>query len=219
MGVKIASGTGSSSKPRVSPSARDATQGDARGAKERLVDAAKRLLPDRAPSAITGRDLAAEAGVNYGLVHHHFGGKDGALAAGLAALHDDFLAAHGDPAALGLLTDGDPYFRALVRSQVDYPETIQYAGEFPIGPALVEAVRQRLGREGSDEQGLVAAKARVIAMVSMQVCYNAFGPALLDSVGVSHRERGDVEDALAVLYEAIARPEPSPVRSRKSTRS
>lgn len=218
MDAKIASGTGSISKPRASRSARGDTQGDARGAKERLVDAAKRLLSDRAPSAITGRDLAAEAGVNYGLVYHYFGGKDGALAAGLAALHDDFLAAHGDPTALGLLTGGDPYFRALARSQVDYPETIQYAVEFPIGPALVDAVRQRLGSDGPEEEKLIAAKARVIAMVSMQVCYNAFGPALLDSIGVTHRERGDVEAALASLYEAIARPEPSPVRRRKSTR-
>ncbi len=215
MDVTIASGGASPSKPGAAGSGRTATG----SAKDRLVDAAKRLLPDRAPSAITGRDLAAEAGVNYGLVHHYFGGKDGVLAAGFAALHDDFLATHGDPATLGMLTDGDPYFKALARSQVDFPDTIHYAGEFPIGPALVDAVRERLGGVGSDEETLVAAKARVIAMVSMQVCYNAFGPALLDSIGVSHRERGDVEAALASLYEAIARPERSAVRPRKSTRS
>ena len=215
MDGKIASGTVAPSNPVMARSGR----GETRGAKDRLVDAAKRLLPDRAPSAITGRDLAAEAGVNYGLVHHYFGGKDGVLAAGLAALHDDFLATHGDPVALRLLTDGDPYFRALVRSQVDYPDTIHYAVDFPIGPALVEAVHQRLsGGVGSDEEKLVAAKARVIAMFCLQVCFNAFGPALLDSVGVSHRERGDVEAALDSLYEAIARPEPPPIRRRKSTR-
>ena len=189
------------------------------GASEKLVDAAKRLLPQRAPSAITGRDLAAEAGVNYGLVHHYFGGKDAALAAGLVALHDDFLATHGDPVALRLLTDNEPYFRALVRSQVDYPEAIHYEVEFPIGPALVDAVHERLAGIEVETERVVAAKARVIAMVSIQVCYNAFGPALLDSVGVTHRERSDVEAALASLYEAIARPEPSPVRRRKSTRS
>ena len=182
-----------------------------------MVDAAKRLLPDRAPSAITGRELAVEAGVNYGLVHHYFGGKDGVLSAGFAALHHDFLTAHGDPSAFRLLTDRDPYFRALVRSQVDYPNTIQYPVDFPVGPALVDAVRERLGRRGSEEERLVAAKARVIAMLCLQVCYNAFGPALLDSVGVSHRERGAVETVLDSLYEAIARPESPPFRGRKST--
>lgn len=214
MDAKSASGSVEPANPGSARSGR----GEAGGARERLVDAAKRLLPDRAPSAITGRELAIEAGVNYGLVHHYFGGKDGVLSAGLAALHDDFLAAHGDPVAFRLLTDGDPYFRALVRSQVDYPDAIQYTVDFPIAPALVEAVHERLGRHGSEEERLVAAKARVIAMLCLQVCYNAFGPALLDSVGVSHRERGEVEMALDSLYEAIARPGRPQVRSRKSTR-
>ena len=34
-----------------------------------LLDAAIRLMSDRAPSTVTGRELAEEAGVNYGVVH------------------------------------------------------------------------------------------------------------------------------------------------------
>ncbi len=37
-----------------------------------LLDAAIRLMSERAPSTITGRELAEEAGVNYGLVHYYF---------------------------------------------------------------------------------------------------------------------------------------------------
>ena len=37
-----------------------------------LMDAAIRLMSRRQPSTISGRDLAAEAGVNYGLVHYYF---------------------------------------------------------------------------------------------------------------------------------------------------
>ncbi len=37
-----------------------------------MLDAAIRLMSERAPSTITGRELAEEAGVNYGLVHYYF---------------------------------------------------------------------------------------------------------------------------------------------------
>ena len=41
-------------------------------ARHDLMDAAIRLMSRRQPSTISGRDLAAEAGVNYGLVHYYF---------------------------------------------------------------------------------------------------------------------------------------------------
>ena len=178
-------------------------QGSARDA---LIGAAKRLLPDRSPSTITGRELAAEAGVNYGLVHHHFGGKDGALAAGLGALRDDFMEANRDAANLPLLTNSDPYLKALVRSNVDYPDSIAAAdGEFPIGADLVAAVVQRISDGEPDHDSLIEAKARAIAMVSIQLCFSVFGPVLLDAVGVRHRERDEVEAALSALYDSLAR--------------
>ena len=49
--------------------------------RQALLDAALRLLADRTPSEISGRDLAGEAGVNYGLVHYYFGSKDDVLRA------------------------------------------------------------------------------------------------------------------------------------------
>lgn len=170
--------------------------------REALVDAARRLLPDRAPSTIAGRELAAEAGVNYGLVHHHFGGKEGALTAGLLALRDDFMATHGDPAALPLLTESDPYLKALVRWNVDYPQSVPVDGEFPISAGLVAVVAQRMEpRRGAD--ALIEAKARAIAMTSIQLCFAVFGPVLLDATGVRHHERDDVRAALAHLYDSL----------------
>ncbi len=177
-----------------------------------LIEAAARLLPQRAPGAITGRELADEARVNYGLVHHHFGGKDEALAAGLGALRDDFVRMHGDGASLPLLTgECHPYLRALVRSQVDYPDRVAPSSDFPIGTMLVNAVAPRVAeRSGTDLASASAeAKARVIAMISIQLCYGVFSAALLDGTGVGHRERAQVELELASLYDALALVEPS----------
>ncbi len=171
--------------------------------RDALVEAAKRLLPHSGPSAIAGRDLAAEAGVNYGLVHHHFGGKDAALTAGLLALREDFMATHGDAAAMPLLSESDPYLRALVRWNVDSPDSVQADWDFPIGDGLVAAVAERMLARGDDDV-LVEAKARAIAMTSIQLCFAVFGPVLLDAMGVRHRERDDVEAALASLYDALA---------------
>jgi AcrR family transcriptional regulator len=48
-------------------------------AEEALLDAAERLLVDAGYAAITTRRLAAEAGVNHGLVHYYFGSNENLL--------------------------------------------------------------------------------------------------------------------------------------------
>jgi AcrR family transcriptional regulator len=174
----------------------------ARTGREALIDAAKRLLPDRAPGTIAGRDLAAEAGVNYGLVHHHFGGKDAVLLAGLRALRDDFVATHGDVASMPLLTASDPYLKALVRWHLRDSDAAEVDGEFPLGGELVAAIASRL--EPGDDHTLADAKARAIALTSLQLCFALFGPVLLEATGVRGDERELVEAALASLYDSIA---------------
>jgi AcrR family transcriptional regulator len=48
-------------------------------AEEALLDAAERLLADAGYAGITTRRLAAEAGVNHGLVHYYFGSNENLL--------------------------------------------------------------------------------------------------------------------------------------------
>jgi AcrR family transcriptional regulator len=48
-------------------------------AEEALLDAAERLLRDEGYAAVTTRRLAAEAGVNHGLVHYYFGSVENLL--------------------------------------------------------------------------------------------------------------------------------------------
>ncbi len=170
--------------------------------RDSLIEAAKRLLPDRAPGTIAGRDLAAEADVNYGLVHHYFGGKDAALRAGLGALRDDFVTAHGDVTSMPLITTSDPYFRALVRWHLHDSETVDADDEFPLAAALVEAVESRMN--ASSDNARSEARARAITMTSLQLCFAVFGPVLLEATGVRPHERQSVEDALASLYDSIA---------------
>ena len=50
-------------------------------ARDRLLDAAERLLAAEGGAALTTRRIAGEAGVNHGLVHYHFGTVDDLVAA------------------------------------------------------------------------------------------------------------------------------------------
>lgn len=67
----------------VAPATRRRAPAGASEARERvteaLLDAAERLLVERGYAAITSRALAAEAGVNNGLVHYYFGSMEEVL--------------------------------------------------------------------------------------------------------------------------------------------
>jgi AcrR family transcriptional regulator len=49
------------------------------GAVEALVQAARQLFADRGPAAVSLRDIAKQAGVNHGLIHHYIGSRDDLL--------------------------------------------------------------------------------------------------------------------------------------------
>ena len=44
-----------------------------------VLAAAGELFAERGPSAVSVRDIASLAGVNHGLIHRHFGSKEGLL--------------------------------------------------------------------------------------------------------------------------------------------
>ena len=79
---------GGSPQPTGSPS----TPAPAERGRERLLRAAEELLGSRLETTVTGRELAAEAGVNYGLVNHYFGSKSAVFDEALTNLHQRFLA-------------------------------------------------------------------------------------------------------------------------------
>src|SRR4051794_27566287 len=83
-----------------------AARTDARAA---VLDVAARLFDTRGFAAVSIADLTAASGVSNGSIYHHFGAKDGVLAAlvldALAGYQDGLLAtldAHADDAATGV---------------------------------------------------------------------------------------------------------------------
>lgn len=92
---------------------------------EKLIAATAQLLGEIGPRTVSVRAIAERAGVNHGLVHHYFGGKDALLQAAMERLvheHFDYAMAQSHqqpiPAPLGLI--GDPtYLKAVVRAVLD----------------------------------------------------------------------------------------------------
>jgi len=87
------------------------------GSRAALLASATCLFAERGPGAVSARAIARHAGVNYALIHRHFGTKEGLLEAVLAELsagldEDLALPRHGDRAA-ALLVDHEDLWRIL----------------------------------------------------------------------------------------------------------
>lgn len=175
-------------------------------ARRALLDAAKAMLPHRAPSTVTGRELAEAAGVNYGLVHHYFGSKDAVLRDALLELRDEFLASHPQLEFTELLPPPQPFLRAVGRSQTDYPESIGPIDEFPAGQEMIEGVLGRLGARDDDSGAAIEVKARVMAMMCLQLGRAMYTDLLLDMVAAGD-DVADIEAALEAVYREVARTE------------
>ncbi len=124
--------------------------------RDALVDAAARMFAARGPSNVSVRDIAAEAGVNHGLVHRHFGSKERLVGAVL-----DHLSARLD-AAIGPDADALPlpelvrrtfattrahrlYWHVLARAILEGMEPAELQQSFPVVERIVRALQREKG--------------------------------------------------------------------------
>lgn len=115
-----------------------------------VVAAAEELFAERGYAAVSIRDLAAAAGVNHGLIHRHFGSKDGVLQAVLQGMFTDV----GDTARARLELSAEDYlvrlfpivsarkrhWQILMRAVLDGFDFTQPGFEFSITRTVVEHV-------------------------------------------------------------------------------
>src|SRR5579862_1714256 len=117
--------------------------------RELLIDATLRLLVARPVAGVSVRDIAAEAGVNHGLVHRHFGSKDALVR---AAVERAARTVYGDdtPARASWFFERlreHPELAILVaRACLDGPAELLAIAAPP--PALLEKIAGRLATLG-----------------------------------------------------------------------
>ncbi len=167
-------------------------------AEARLLEAAARLLADRAPSAISGRMLAAAAGVNYGLIHHYFGSAAEVVEQASRHVRDEFYEAEGSagrPPDFFSMSAHPGYVRALTQIALD-ADLAARSDHFPV---LTDLLERRRARHGEPTLGQ---RCRLAIAVATQLAWTLFERLLSDGLDrdVSELRPG----AAAVLARMVA---------------
>ena len=151
-----------------------------------LISAAARCFAERGIGAVSVREIAKEAGVNHGLVHRHFGSKDGLVHETLATL------AASVETRLGHLTGSESlaelipkifggtqavglHWRVVTHALLEGMSVDELQQSFPVFQRLVDAA-ERAGREKN------AAVAQATLIFATGLGYMVFEPYLKGAV-------------------------------------
>ena len=180
---------------------------------EALLEAASRLLSERNPASVSVREIAEAAGVNHGLVHHYFGGKQQLIIAVLDR-RSRSLAAAVEPGA---------DVRAAIRSMFFDPDVQAFARltayarvEGWIGAGELEGwvTRRLLEAARSDDAGPTpdehVLRVRVAGILALMLGWEVFRPTVLSLAGLDQDAPVDEELIDVALDLLLGAPAPRP---------
>ena len=170
---------------------------------EAVCKAAAELFAERGPAAVSGRDIAARAGVNYGLIHRHFRSREELqrqvmtrLATDLAIAFEEGRGSGRSP--LATLAEHPTYSRALARAALDGEDLASLQDEHPV----IEDFLSRLRARSSDGEDDLTDRMSVAFVTAALLGWTVFAPFLRSALDLE-----DADDAVmnAGLGEALAR--------------
>lgn len=181
---------------------------DRADAESRLIAAAADMLGEVGPRAMSVRAVAERAGVNHGLVHHYFGGKDGLLTAAMSRLVDEHAQfaremSRGSalPAPLALSQD-QRYLRAVVRAVLD-GEMKLATMEIERGVSIPRGALQYAVAMRNMETPDVETKAMLAIGMALEMGWAALEPFLFAIAEVSGDEAQEVRDRVRQLTATV----------------
>ena len=179
------------------------------GSQELLIRAAGDLIVDVGPRAATVRDISRRAGVNHGLVHHYFRGKDQLLRAAMLRLleeHRDFVKEQGGGRPIPppmLLLQQSRYMRAVAHCVLD--GRIDLASwEVEEGISVPRRALDHISAKRGQQEPSVELKAGVCLAMAMEMGWALLEPFLFAVTGVSTSEEGDVRDLAKTARKSLA---------------
>lgn len=161
----------------------------------RLVAAAVTLFAERGPDGVALRDIAAAAGVNYGLIHQYIGTKDDLLRLVFRSVSEHaaerFAAASDLEGALDeLMRPGQQpsaYVSMLAWALLQGRDAQALLGRSPALGVLVDRMTS------TDDAG-PDARARVAATVAMTLGWQLFGSFIRSGVGLDGLPDSSLDD-------------------------
>lgn len=175
----------------------------------KLIRATAELLGEVGPNSLSIRAIAERAGVNHGLVHHYFGGKDALLHAAMEHLvheHHGYAMENSRrqpyPEPFALL--GDPtYLRAVVRAVLDNEMSLART-ELTEGVSVPRNVLMHLAQESGDAEPSVELKAKVGLAMAMEMGWAALEPFILSVIdATTPDEQEDVRRAARRIRKVV----------------
>jgi TetR/AcrR family transcriptional regulator, repressor for neighboring sulfatase len=143
-----------------------------------VLESAADLFAERGPGATSIRDIASRSKVNHGLIHRHFGSKDGLVAAVLDHLGQHLaglLAADADGSMVGEAVDRQ--LRVIARTSLDGYSVGELQSRFPTMELLLDSVRAR-------HQSDLDARLAAAHTIALQLGWCLFGDFLRASTGL-----------------------------------
>lgn len=159
-----------------------------------VAAAGDRLLRERSPSAVSMRDIAAEADVNLGLIHRYVGSKDDVIT---LVLRRHTIAAR---AAVADATDTATLLDLVAATIVDQPRTGPLMAGLILDGIDVAALKREfplldeLAREGSEVGAAIA--------YALALGWEVFGPSLLEATRGESAGAGPTRDELVAALRA-----------------
>jgi AcrR family transcriptional regulator len=196
------------------PSAKNATtalqndRGRAR-VEARLIKATGLLLAKMGPRAMTIRDIAKQAGVNHGQIHHYFGGKRGLIEVTMRHLARQYaettnpneILEFGRPKPLSLSKD-QTYVMAVLRLVLDDEielATIDLDEGVSVARRGVEDITRALGYE----KPTTGIKAVVAAVMMIEMSWAVMAPFTLRQIGAKPSEEKKIHKRLGEISQQM----------------
>jgi AcrR family transcriptional regulator len=190
-----------------------------RGGRERttagILDAAEKLFAERGFTAVTVRDIAAEAGVSHALVHRYLGSKQDVYRAMLVRNEDVIRAAASDEdelltAASQMLREGlthqRRYVRLIAHSALHGLSYERTSGRFAATERLIELAEAAAAAEGAARDPDALDPRFVIAsVVAMFIGWAATDDWVLRAAGLTDLSEDETVDALERVVSQILR--------------
>jgi AcrR family transcriptional regulator len=172
----------------------------------RLVAAATALFSEHGPDGASLRQVAAEAGVNYGLIHQYVGTKDDLLRLVFRSVSEHAAGRFADAgdleAALDALVGADQqpshYVRMLAWALLQGRDAEGLLGRSPALAAL-------LARIDPAPEASTEARVRLASAVAMTLGWQLFGPFIANGVGLDDVPVEDLYAQQRLLLRALLR--------------